>query len=263
MRRNTFLVTAWLLGVAALHANDVVFVPPGGGVSQSNYAGPPIPKEAVTPPTTPPVVPPDLVAPPVATVPLARPQIVGVPGPGCSSCQSGQSLKVFSPGGLFGSWRGGFGYSSACGGHHLISRPGATCSPGCSSCAAGCSSCAAGQGTCGQCGQGGQCANGKCGHSGEYLGRIKAWFHYHDTGNCAKGCDCAHCGYPLYLYFLHDCAYRNGCGCGAGHSDSEGAVNPPYSRSIFPTGHMIGAMPTGLPGAGTLPGPAPCCGGFR
>lgn len=268
MRPTLCLVVAWLAAGQALQAQErYSYRPPddglgampssvsafgAGGLNSIKFvpaqqpvgmmAAPPAAPAVV--PTLPAVPPPVVVAPGTAVPPT----FIGVPAPavgavplygavgGCGGCASCQQKGRWFTGRLFGGGCGAEG-CSACGGHHLLSRPGAACSPGCQSCAVG------------------GCQGGKCkgGHGGDLLGRIKAWFCYHDHGDCALGCvSCkSSCGAPLYLYFLKDCAERTGCqGCG---DNGVTAVNPPYSRSIFPTGHMFMGMPTANGGV--------CCGG--
>jgi hypothetical protein len=86
------------------------------------------------------------------------------------------------------------------------------------------------------------------------LGHLKAFFCYRDEGECPKCCQACscHCWTPLYLYFLRDCAYRPGGQCcgGQGGGGADGAVNPPYARSVFAgatsSGPLMGSAPTGV-----------------
>jgi hypothetical protein len=87
----------------------------------------------------------------------------------------------------------------------------------------------------------------------ERFPRLKAFFGYRDQGACCndcKGCKPA-CHSPLYLFTLRDCAYQpsrcGGCG-GCGNGGVPGAVNAPYSQSVFPSGQMPGNQPAGVSG---------------
>lgn len=106
-----------------------------------------------------------------------------------------------------------------------------------------------------ECGCGDACGKKKC-RGGGFFSRLRGWFCFRDTGRCDKQARClTSCSTPLYLWFLRDCAYRPsafncaGCGCGQGSGNVDGAVNPPYQRNVFPVGHMMGGMPTGVAGS--------------
>jgi hypothetical protein len=111
---------------------------------------------------------------------------------------------------------------------------------------------------CTSCTQGAPCAQPKpactsCGWG--RLSRLAAFFCYHDHGNCPADCHSCQsgCHAPLYLLYLRDCAYQNGSNCQCNNGTAQGAVNPPYARSVFPPG-------TVAPGGFT-----PCgagCGGY-
>ena len=107
--------------------------------------------------------------------------------------------------------------------------------------------------SCASCGQAASC--GSCGHTASHRhrswsfgSRLKAWFGYKDCGECAHSCHtCSqHCSPSLFHFFLRDCAYRpSNCCAHGGYADS--AVNPAYAKSVFPVGHMVGGLPTGMP----------------
>lgn len=78
------------------------------------------------------------------------------------------------------------------------------------------------------------------------LGHVKArladWFCYRDVGRCNKKPYCATpCSIPLYVYFLRECAYGPAPCCGKGTMGADGAVNPPYQRSVVPGWGGLGA----------------------
>lgn len=86
-----------------------------------------------------------------------------------------------------------------------------------------------------------------CCHSWHGFARLRAWLAYRDCGECPKGCGCTnHCHTPLYLYFLRDCTYRTGHCCGGHGGLADGAVNPPYAKSVFHAAPMSVMMPTGV-----------------
>ncbi|MGL4549873.1 MAG: hypothetical protein ACRC33_01695 [Gemmataceae bacterium] len=99
------------------------------------------------------------------------------------------------------------------------------------------------------CGGCDSCAKKKLvrGGHGSILSRLGAFFCYRSVkGGCDGGPACgAGCSTPLFAYFFRDCAYRPSA---CGHPGTDGAVNPSYTRSVFPVGHTVGAMPTGHPG---------------
>jgi len=191
----------------------------------------------------------------LACAPVAHAADYGVPvvaspaGPGCGACAAPAApCTGWIPGhGLF--TRKGYGQGPACvhpsGGCATAAPVKATaCAPACAPAKASCNTCT--QPKAATCGTG-------CGHGGRFS-RLKAWFGYHDCGACPTDCHSCKsgCHTPLFLMFLRDCAYRPSH-CAHSMGGAEGAVNPPYSRGVFPTGHMIGAQPAGIAG--------PCCNG--
>ncbi len=113
-----------------------------------------------------------------------------------------------------------------------------------------CAPCAPAKPACAPCAQAQPTCGTGCGHA--RFARLKAWFGYRDQGNCGKDCQSCKsgCHSPLYLLFLRDCAYQPSHCCGTGHGGVPGAVNAPYSQSVFPPGpgHAVGAMPAGING---------------
>jgi hypothetical protein len=105
--------------------------------------------------------------------------------------------------------------------------------------------------SCSSCGH-----SASCGHRCWSFGsRLKAWFSYKDCGECKTDCHaCTHnCSTSLFHFFLRDCAYQpSNCCARGGYAD--GSVNPAYSRSVFPVGHVVGGLPTGMPGGCGTPG---------
>ena len=95
-----------------------------------------------------------------------------------------------------------------------------------------------------------------CGHKAwGFSGKLRAWFGYKDCGECPHDCHACkfNCSTSLFHFFLRDCAYRpSNCYAQGGYAD--GTVNPPYSKSVFPVGHMVGGLPTGMPGGCGTPG---------